>query len=151
MTTSPRKSAFKISSISTKTQKMKFIGWGKVRNKSCGYSSSYCCNFFFFFYEIWKMNRVIALMLTNFADNVNKKACLVLPSLFLRFHKNRKNINLNHSRQLLFHTFPPPMNFTFWVLVLKLKRWIPGWRSHWIYFLFCLSCVSKGSITTKTR
>ena len=46
MTTSPRKSAFKIRGM---TQKMKFIGGGKVSNKVVGNVSSYCQGYIYIF------------------------------------------------------------------------------------------------------
>ena len=49
----------------------------------------------------------------------SKSACfLALPTfLIFRFHKNKKNSNLNNFQQLLFRTFPLMMNFIFLVLV----------------------------------
>ena len=43
-----------------------------------------------------------------------------IAALFFRFRKKKqkKNINLHHFQQLLFHTFPPPMILNFLVLVL---------------------------------
>ena len=83
--------------ISTNIIKMKFIGGGKIRNKSC-----------------WKLLWPKNLDFTNFTNNVKK--CMFN---FSGFTKEKKwNSNLNHFQQLLFHTFPLPMNFIFMILVL---------------------------------
>ena len=57
------------------------------------------------------------MIITNFTNNVKK--CFFWPYL-LHFSdlKKKCNGNLNHFQQLLFHTFPPPINFIFLFIVL---------------------------------
>ena len=103
-------------SFSTKTQKVKFIAGGKVWNKSC--REWFKLMFFLFSWNLKnKEGRTKhAFLLTFSAKLVN--ICSVHFSDFIK--KKNCNSNLNYFQQLLFRTFPHPMNFIFWVLVLIL-------------------------------
>ena len=63
---------------------------------------------------------------------------------FLDFNK-MKNSNLNYFQQLLFHTFPPPMNFMFMVLVLMPRILKADFRGDEVIEYRFFSCVPKVS------